>query len=245
MKRDNIKLNRQEFKYYVTEDKLSILRQSLKEVMQVDDNAQGSSNTYTITSIYFDTPFEEDFEEKVDGIKSREKFRLRFYNKKHNLIKFESKKRSETVIKKTSAIVSKEDTVKICNGDYSPLIKSDDDFLKLSYAKLSSEGYRPIVVVEYDREAYFLPYGNIRITFDKNLRTYNSDTNFLNLTTPSIPVFQENLQILEVKHSIPLPSHIRFILSKTIASRNSISKFILAQKYNEKSQYRDLIQEPF
>ena len=97
MKRDNIKLNRQEFKYYVTEDKLSILRQSLKEVMQVDDNAQGSSNTYTITSIYFDTPFEEDFEEKVDGIKSREKFRLRFYNKKHNLIKFESKKRSEKI----------------------------------------------------------------------------------------------------------------------------------------------------
>ena len=245
MKRDNIQLNRQEFKYYVTDDKLSLLRQSLREVMEVDANAQESLNTYTITSIYFDTPFEEDFEEKVDGIKSREKFRIRTYNKDFNLIKFESKKRSETVIKKTSAIISQEDTLKICNGDYSPLIQSDDDFLKLSYSKLSSEGYRPIVVVEYDREAYFLPYGNIRITFDKNLRTYNSDTNFLNLTTPSIPVFHENLQILEVKHSIPLPSHIRFILSKTIASRNSISKFILAQKYNEKSQYRDLIQEPF
>jgi hypothetical protein len=245
MKKDNIQLNRQEFKYYVTDDRLSILRQSLKEVMKVDDNALGSSSTYTITSIYFDTPFEEDFEEKVDGVKSREKFRIRTYNKNYNLIKFESKKRSETVIKKTSAIISQEDTVQLCNGDYSPLLDSDDDFLKLSYSKLTSEGYRPIVVVEYDREAYFLPYGNIRITFDKNLRTYNSDTNFLNLTTPSIPVFQENLQILEVKHSIPLPAHLRFILSKTIASRNSISKFILAQKYNEKSQYRDLIQEPF
>jgi len=245
MKQNNIQLNRQEFKYYIAEDELEGLRLSLSRVMELDGNSVASSNTYTITSIYFDTPFEEDFEEKVDGIKSREKFRIRTYNKNYDLIKFESKKRVETVIKKTSAIISKDETLAICNADYSSLRNSDNEFLQLSYSKLNSEGYRPIVVVEYDREAYFLPYGNIRITFDKNLRTYNSNVNFLNLNSPSIPVFQNGLQILEVKHSIPLPSHLKLILSKTIATRNSISKFILGQRYNEKSSYRDPITEPF
>ena len=245
MKKDNINLSRQEFKYYVTDDKLTSLRQHLQELMLLDENASKKTKSYTITSLYFDTPFEEDFEEKVDGIKSREKFRIRVYNKNFDLIKFESKKRVETVIKKTSTLVSREMTQSLCRGDYSKLIKNKDRFLNLSYSRLSSEGYRPVVVVEYDREAYYLPYGNIRITFDLNLRTYNSDINFLNLKTSTIPIFQENLQILEVKHSIPLPEHLKLVLSNTIASRNSISKFVLAQKYNEKFQYRDFIQEPF
>ena len=38
--------------------------------------------------------------------------------------------------------------------------------------------YKPKVIVEYEREAYFLPYNNIRITFDKNLNTYNNFTDF-------------------------------------------------------------------
>ena len=242
---NNLQLNRQEFKYYVSEEELESLRLSLSHCMELDKNAIGPLNTYTITSIYFDTPFEEDFEEKVDGIKSREKFRIRTYNNDFNLIKFESKKRVETVIKKTSAIISREDTNLICNADFSPLRNSKNEFLNISYAKLVSQGYRPIVVVEYDREAYLLPYGNIRITFDKNLRTYNSDTDFLNLKNPSIPVFQNGLQILEVKHSIPLPSHLKMMLSKIIATRNSISKFVLGQRYNEKSSYRDPVTEPF
>jgi len=242
---NNLQLNRQEFKYYIAEEELESLRFSLKQCMELDNNTVGPLNTYTITSIYFDTPFEEDFEEKVDGIKSREKFRIRIYNNNYDLIKFESKKRVETVIKKTSAVISKEDTYKICNADFSPLRDSENEFLKISYAKLIAQGYRPIVVVEYDREAYFLPYGNIRITFDKNLRTYNSDIDFLNLKNPSIPVFQNGLQILEVKHSIPLPSHLKLMLSKITATRNSISKFVLGQRYNEKSSYRDPVTEPF
>ena len=245
MNQNNLKLFRQEFKYYIAENKLSSLRQSLGQLMSIDENSVNNSKTYTITSIYFDTPFEEDFEEKVDGIKSREKFRIRIYNNNFDVIKFESKKRVETVIQKTSATISKEDASALCSGDFSPLLKSDNEFLQLSYSKLKSGGYRPIVVVEYDREAYFLPYGNIRITFDMNLRTYNSDLNFFNFTAATMPVFQDNLQILEVKHSVPLPSHLQFVLGKTVASRNSISKFVLGQRYNEKSSYRDPIHEPF
>ena len=238
-------LIRQEFKYYVSAEVISNLRTYLKEIMKIDENANSENNQYTITSLYFDTPNEEDFEDKVDGIKSREKFRLRVYNQKDDLVKFESKKRVETAIKKTSSIIPIKDVKQILKGNYESLLNSNSEFLKISYAKLTSRGYRPKLIVEYDREAYFLPYGNIRITFDLNFRTYNSETDLLNISKKAIPVFEDNLQILEVKHSIPLPSHLKFILSKVPAARNAISKFVLGHKYIESSSYRDPVNSPF
>ena len=238
-------LIRQEFKYYVSASVVTELRTYLKEIMEIDGNAHTQNNQYTITSLYFDTPNEDDFEDKVDGLKSREKFRIRIYNHKDNLIKFESKKRVETAINKTSAIIPKEEVNQILDGNYKFLLESKNDFLKISYAKLVSQGYKPKLIVEYDREAYFLPYGNIRITFDLNLRTYNSEINLINPSSPSIPIFEDNLQVLEVKHSIPLPSHIKFVLSKIPAARNAISKFVLGHKYIESSSYRDPVTSPF
>jgi SPX domain protein involved in polyphosphate accumulation len=238
-------LIRQEFKYYVSTSVVTELRSYLKEIMEIDENADSKNSQYTITSLYFDTPNEDDFEDKVDGLKSREKFRLRIYNHEDNLVKFESKRRVETAINKTSAIIPKEEVNKILDGNYKFLLESKNDFLKMSYAKLISHGYRPKLIVEYDREAYFLPYGNIRITFDLNLRTYNSEIDLMNLTTGSIPIFEDNLQVLEVKHSIPLPSHLKFVLSKIPAARNAISKFVLGHKYIESSSYRDPVNPPF
>lgn len=145
----------------------------------------------------------------------------------------------------TFAIITTHDASEVLNGNYKSLINSNSEFLKLSYAKLTSRGYRPKLIVEYDREAYFLPYGNIRITFDLNLRTYNSETDILNISNASIPIFEDNLQVLEVKHSIPLPSHLKFILSKIPAARNAISKFVLGHKYIESSSYRDPVNAPF
>ena len=63
-----------------------------------------------------------------------------------------------------------------------------------------SEAYKPRVIVEYERQAYYLPYGNIRITFDKNLRTFNNHTNLFELNNAAMsPIFLNNNQVLEVK----------------------------------------------
>ena len=241
----NTELFRQEFKFFVNQETIEILRQRLSSLMELDANAVGTSRKYSITSLYFDTPFQEDFEEKVDGVKSREKFRVRIYNEDNNFIKFESKKRVETVIKKRSSVLSLEEATQVIKGDFYPLYKREEPFLKLSYSKLKSSGYQPKVIVEYDREAYTLPYGNIRITFDLNLRTYNTHLDLFDLKHQSMPIFQENLQILEVKHSIPLPQQIEKTLSQSIATRCAISKFVFGQRYSEKLPWRDNIEVPF
>jgi len=245
---NNYKSNllRQEYKYYVSEESLKFLRSNLSLFMSLDENLDPKTNSYTVTSLYFDTPFHNDFDEKVDGVRSREKYRLRIYNNSEEIIKFECKKRGETVINKISTTISKNTSEDLINGDFKGLILKEDNFLNKSYGKLIGSGYQPSVIVEYDREAFTLPYGNIRITFDKNLRTYNSCKNLHELDKNSYtPVFLDKVQILEVKFSLPLPDHIRRIISKVAAPRCAISKFVMGQKYIERSPWQDKIDAPF
>ena len=119
------------------------------------------------------------------------------------------------------------------------------EFLDKSFVLIKSNGLRAKNIVEYDREAYYLSYGNIRITFDLNLRTYNSNKNFLNDTKSSTPIFYDKINILEVKYSLPLPEHLKIILKKITANRCAISKFVLSAKYTNFSPYEDHIVEPF
>ena len=84
-----------------------------------------------------------------------------------------------------------------------------------------------------------------RITFDLNLRTYNSDTNFFELKNKPTPIFFDKINILEIKFSSPLPDHLKYLLSKIVAKRCAISKYVLGQKYINFSPWQDKISEPF
>ena len=56
-------------------------------------NSNKEKGFYTITSLYFDSPNDDAFNEKVDGVYYREKFRIRKYSESE-IIKFESKKKN-------------------------------------------------------------------------------------------------------------------------------------------------------
>ena len=236
-------LKRQEFKYYTSNNEIYVLRNSLQKLMKIDQNAN-LNRLYTVTSLYFDTPYESNFSEKVDGIISREKFRIRKYSTS-KIFKFESKKKIENVIEKQSQIINNYQVNDLLNANYKLINNNKSKFLNNSFIKLKAEGYKVKNIVEYDREAYYLPYGNIRITFDLNLRTYNTDTNFNKISNSSIKILPNNTNILEVKFSLPLPDYLKNLLSKTIATRCSISKFVMGQKFMNFSPWNDNITEPF
>ena len=175
----------------------------------------------------------------------REKHRVRIYNNEDSTIKLETKKRNGTVISKDSVAITKNDAINLVNNKLDQL-DDNSDMVNSILAKLKSNGYQPRVVVEYDREAYFLPYGDIRITFDKNLRTYNTYHDLFrlqNMTNTS--VFLDNSQILEVKFGMPLPEHIKGILSLVPLVRCSISKYVLCQRFSDYNQWRDQLTAPF
>ena len=84
-------LARQELKYYVNSSGVAILRQSLKQVMKLDNHLTQKHKSYTVSSLYFDTPFSEDLNDKLSGLSVRKKYRLRIYNQTTDVIKFETK----------------------------------------------------------------------------------------------------------------------------------------------------------
>ena len=236
-------VNRQEYKYFIKNEDILYLRNNISKFMHLDKNACKNSYEYTVNTLYFDSIFETCLDEKMDGINFREKFRLRTYGDKNSILKLESKQRMDTAIAKKSYEISFEEAEKLRSCSYDFLKRSKNNFFKEIYIKFKTKMYSPSVIVCYEREAYELPYGNIRITFDKNLRTHNANHNIFN-NKGGIPIFENNYQILEVKYSIELPDHLKRILSNVIASRSAISKFVYAQKYKENCKWRDAISEP-
>jgi len=238
-------LARQEFKYFISSSELIVLRSLLKHIMKLDHYADPHTRQYKVTSLYFETPESQDLQEKIDGINQRSKYRVRQYNHDGSVIKFEIKKKCGNVIEKKSAMVDHATVLELCKGSYEVLKNIDNKFLNDAYIRLKIQGYQPKVIVEYDREAYTLPYGNIRISFDRNLVTYNTDTNLLDIKTTGVPVLDADIHILEVKSSIGIPTHIRKIIQQVSATRTAASKYVFSRRFTDHHRWRDTHNNPF
>ena len=179
------------------------------------------------------------FRKKLDGILSRRKYRIRIYNKDFSLIKLENKIKENNTISKISSIITKEDSLHLYNLTFKKIINRSKT-LNGMISYLDAFKYKPKVIVEYEREAYFLPYNNIRITFDKNLSTYNNFTDFNNIEKgASVPVINERMITLEVKFSNELPIFLKDLLATLPASRASIGKYVIGQRFMNYKDWRD------
>lgn len=68
---------------------------------------------YQVRSVYFDTPADKALREKIDGVNSREKFRIRFYNGDTSFITLEKKSKMNGLCAKQSCSISKEEAQRI------------------------------------------------------------------------------------------------------------------------------------
>ena len=72
---------RVEFKYLVSNDLIDVIRRDLLPYMVADAlGGRERDGEYTVRSIYYDTPQLECYETKLDGLKVRNKFRIRGYD---------------------------------------------------------------------------------------------------------------------------------------------------------------------
>ena len=83
------------------------------------------------------------------------------------------------------------------------------------------------------REAYMHPAEEVRITFDKQLRTGLYSKELFDPYVPTIPPFDDNVIILEVKYNHALPTYIRDLLSSYCqgALQSAISKYTWCRRY--------------
>ncbi len=219
---------RHEWKHEINFSDMLTLRSRLQAVTQTDSHA--IDGTYEIRSLYFDDLSDKVLREKLDGVNNREKFRLRYYNKDSSLIHLEKKSKRNGLGTKETAVVTKEDAQALIDGDYRWMSKSRHPLAKELYIKMTTRQLRPKTIVDYTREPYIFPAGNVRITIDYNIRTGLKCTDFLNPKCVTIPAGNAPI-ILEVKWDAYLPDIIRDIIQLDSRHSCAFSKYAACRIY--------------
>ena len=220
---------RHELKQEISHADLLVLRQRLKAVMQKDPYA--IDGKYKIRSLYFDNPNDKALREKIDGVNKREKFRIRYYNDNTSLIHLEKKSKINGLCMKESARLTKEQALRIANGEYDWLIDCDSPLLKELYLKMKQTGLRPKTIVDYIREPFVFAPGNVRVTLDYNIRTGLSSTDFLNPSCVTVPVANAPI-ILEIKWDAYLPDIIKDAVQLNSGRIGAFSKYAASRMYD-------------
>jgi hypothetical protein len=220
---------RHEHKYPLNFIEYHILKKKLALILKLDEHA-GPDGHYHIRSLYFDDFKNSALFEKQSGLAKRSKYRMRIYNCSDQIVKLERKTKLNQHVHKYCVNLTRQDADRIIAGDVDFLADSEHDLLREFYFKSHSNLLRPTVIVDYLREAYVHPVGNVRITFDKELHTHLGPVDFFNSECSTTGIHQDHNMILEVKFDDVLPLHIRGLFPTTICPRCSIGKFVACRE---------------
>lgn len=224
---------RHELKYLITPAELGVLRSVLRPVMQLDPNGN-AQNEYHIRSLYFDTINDDALDEKIAGVGNRKKYRIRIYNFSDRVIKLECKSKYGDLISKQSVSIPRDLAEQLIAGDPDGLQRMRHPLFHDVFREMRTRLLRPVVIVDYIREAYIHPAQEVRITFDKQLRTGLFSSDMFNRNLPTYPVLDDPVEILEVKFDEFLPTFLQGILSGVTAQRSAVSKYTHCRRYENK-----------
>lgn len=219
---------RHEWKHVLAYVDLLSIRSRVRAVMDLDRHAKGGK--YTIRSLYFDNATDKALREKIDGVNMREKFRIRLYNNDASFIHLEKKSKRGGLGTKYSALLAAEEVQKLLAGEYSWMMDPTRPLVQELYCKMRYQGIRPKTIVEYTREPYVFAPGNVRVTFDYNLRTGLNCTDLLNPDCVTIPAGDAPI-LMEVKWDDYLPSIIRDCVQTPGRRVTAFSKYAQCRVY--------------
>lgn len=207
-----------------------VLAGRLRKLLPHDPHG-GADGTYTVTSLYFDTPYDDALREKLDGVDRREKFRLRYYGSDVSFLRLEKKCKIRGLCGKRGARLTHAQAQRLLDGDYGFLAEGEDPLLMELYSKLQGCCLRPRTVVCYDREAFTYRPGNVRVTLDRHVRTGLDCLDFLHPRRFQLQAL-EDLTVLEVKYDAFLPDLIRMAVQTPGRQAAACSKYALCRRFD-------------
>ena len=221
---------RHEYKHAINLLDYHTIRQRIRSVAALDQNA-GADGRYHIRSLYFDNDDDKALREKLYGLPNREKYRIRIYNEAGDFIRLEKKSKANGLCNKQSARLTKEQAEKIIIGETDWILSTDNAVLTEFYAKLYYQRLRPKTLVDYWREAYVFPYGNVRVTFDSELRTGVYKTGLFDMNNTTFPAGEQGQLLMEVKYDDFLPDIIRDLIQTNARRTAAFSKYAACRIY--------------
>ncbi len=178
---DTIQKQRFEHKYVINEDIALGIRDFVSSYLELDSYGATQPNlSYSVHSLYLDSPDLRTYRETVNGDRNRYKLRIRYYEKSDDSpVYFEIKRRVDRIIAKKRAIVHRGAAYDLARG----FIPSTDDLVYpgdgeqmdalLDFCRLVNHlRAQPKVHVSYLREAWIANGANkIRVTIDRNVQS--------------------------------------------------------------------------
>ncbi len=222
--------SRSEIKYIISERQYQVLINRIEIIVPEDKNSAGSLG-YQVRSVYFDSYKDKSLNEKDEGFAARTKYRIRIYDLDCDEAKIEVKNKINERVTKQTQIISKEHAQKLLGGEYDFLINSENPLLQQIYTKFVIGNYRPKLLIEYQRRAFFDEASNVRITFDHNIRINKSNFDLFGKNTHLIKIVPQNLRVLEIKYDRIIPEHIKRALQIDRFEKTSFSKYLTGRKY--------------
>lgn len=219
---------REEKKFLINIEEYKKKSHQLEQVLLQDPH--NGTDGYMIRSLYFDTIQDRDYFEKLSGIETRKKIRLRCYDPDSNYAVLEMKQKQGSSQLKRSLRLTREDAQCLIHGDYTPLLSYPESFALECYCLMHCQCYRPKTIVQYHRKAFIAKENKIRVTFDSSIVSTES---CFDLFSPSLnmnPVMDKFQVVLEVKFNGFLLEYIRQLLNTIDKSELSVSKYYLARQ---------------
>ena len=219
---------RHEWKHEITAADRLVLSSRLSAVARRDGH--GQNGRYEIRSLYFDDLRDTALREKIDGVAKREKFRIRYYGGDAAYICLEKKSKRDGLCGKRSVLLSAQEVQALLKGDLDWMPGGGRHLVQELYWKMKSNGLRPRTIVDYTRDAYVFPAGNVRVTLDYNIRTGLGSTDFLNPRSVTVPA-GDAPAILEGKWDEFLPDVIRDAVQLPGRHTSAFSKYAACRIY--------------
>lgn len=223
---DVLKVHRHEEKYLLSPLQAAHARAMLDGLLKRDSHS--AAGAYFIRSLYFDTPADDDYTDKLLGISERRKLRLRLYDANCTTLKLEIKEKQGTVSHKVSQTVTREQAQGLIFGQTECLFRQNSTAACQAYRMFRTQGRRPSVLVDYRRTAWVGPLEHLRITLDEQVSAAKSAELF-DPHVNTVKLHSAGAVILEIKYDRYLPGYLRGPLASVGGVPMSISKYATAR----------------
>ena len=222
---------RVEDKFCCSMQEMYQLQRRLDGVLLADSNEKNLKG-YSVISLYFDDLKDTCLSDTKEGNNDRRKYRIRIYDHSLNIIKLEVKEKKNNRVFKKSKYITKEEMQKLISGQCIVGSFTVEDPIFLFDLAIRTQGLRPKVIVAYERKAYIYTPGNVRITFDRNVRASRQIEAF-GTQKISYDFLKGQDAVLEIKYDEFLPRFILQLLESDLLQQAAYSKYQLCRERYE------------
>jgi hypothetical protein len=222
-------MGRTELKHEITKMDCYLLRNKLKHLMKVDPHAT-KDGKYLIRSVYFDNFDNKVLTEKKEGFYQRDKFRVRLYDYNMDFLNLEKKSKRNNLTYKQKCRVTAEEYEKMRSGDIAWMENDSRSLIQDLFIQMNIFQLKPVTVVDYEREVFIYDQGNVRVTFDSNIKTSFRNNDVLNPNLAMVETSPE-IVVLEVKYDEFLPDVIKYLLQLGDRRKGTYSKYQMSRMF--------------